>query len=187
MCVPHRHLDVSVSQQFLHDLEGRTQIKVGAAAWPLRRNTHDTDGRGQPRLTPAAAPAATGSSPAGGRCTFSRAASARPARATLGGHNSFVAWTPNDHDAARGCRSVHAAQLRMGDGGVGTVPVQPSDMLAALILALVLLLLLNAFFALAEFAAVKIRQTWVEQLETEKNPKARLDVLRESDPSVNPA
>ena len=49
----------------------------------------------------------------------------------------------------------------------------PRDMLAALILVLVLLLLLNAFFALAEFAAVKIRQTWVEQLETGKNPKAR--------------
>src|SRR5688572_6651510 len=47
-------------------------------------------------------------------------------------------------------------------------------MLLALLLILVLLLLLNAFFALAEFAAVKIRSTWVEQLEIEKNPKAPL-------------
>lgn len=37
-----------------------------------------------------------------------------------------------------------------------------------------LILLLNAFFALAEFAAVKIRSTWLDQLETEKHPKAAL-------------
>ncbi len=46
-------------------------------------------------------------------------------------------------------------------------------MLPLLTLAIVLLLLLNAFFALAEFAAVKTRTTWVEELERRRDPKAR--------------
>ena len=54
------------------------------------------------------------------------------------------------------------------------VRYNPPGMLFVLLLILALLLLLNAFFALAEFAAVKIRSTWVEQLEIEKHPSASL-------------
>jgi hypothetical protein len=46
----------------------------------------------------------------------------------------------------------------------GTTVVLPS-----LLQAIVLLLLLNACFALAEFAAVKIRPTWVEELERQRH------------------
>lgn len=47
-------------------------------------------------------------------------------------------------------------------------------MLLVMILAIVLLLLLNAFFAFAEFAAVRARPAWVENLEAQKHPKAKL-------------
>lgn len=47
-------------------------------------------------------------------------------------------------------------------------------MVPLLLLAIFLLLLLNAFFALAEFAAVKTRATWVEDLERRRDPKARV-------------
>lgn len=46
-------------------------------------------------------------------------------------------------------------------------------MVVLLVLAIVLLLLMNAFFALAEFATVKTRATWVEELERRGDPKAK--------------
>src|SRR5262249_13931047 len=60
---------------------------------------------------------------------------------------------------------------RLGPAAAGR---EVARVVAVYLLAAVLLLLLNAFFVLAEFAAVKMRPTRVQELEEGGDPRARI-------------